>query len=107
MAELDAFIDDPYIDRTRAGATGRPRLPRVAAIWIGRSGPVAVHAPERGAGGLIQNRDQSARSAYGATLSVLGISISGADASNYTFNASTTTTADITARALTVTATYE
>ena len=41
----------------------------------------------------------------GKTVTVSGITISGADAGNYTFNASATTTADITARALTVTAT--
>ena len=41
----------------------------------------------------------------GKTVSVSGISISGADAGNYTFNTTTSTTADITARALTVTAT--
>jgi hypothetical protein len=38
-------------------------------------------------------------------VSVSGISISGTDAGNYTFNASANTTADITARALAVTAT--
>src|SRR5207244_8897296 len=36
--------------------------------------------------------------------SVTGISISGADAANYTFNTTASTTADITARALTVSA---
>jgi hypothetical protein len=41
----------------------------------------------------------------GKTVTVTGISLSGADAGNYTPNASTTTTADITARALTITAT--
>jgi hypothetical protein len=38
-------------------------------------------------------------------VSVLGISISGADAGNYTFNTTASTTANITARSLTVTAT--
>src|SRR5439155_331374 len=38
-------------------------------------------------------------------VSVSGISISGADAANYTFNTTAATTADITARALTVSAT--
>src|SRR5213076_247589 len=37
-------------------------------------------------------------------VSVTGISISGPDAGNYTFNTTATTTADITARALTVSA---
>ncbi len=40
----------------------------------------------------------------GKTVNVTGISVSGADAGNYTPNATTTTTADITARAITVTA---
>ena len=39
------------------------------------------------------------------TVSVSGISLSGTDAPNYTFNTSTSTTANITPRALTVTAT--
>src|SRR5213079_2782798 len=38
------------------------------------------------------------------TVSVTGISISGPDAANYTFNTTASTTADITARALTVSA---
>src|SRR5206468_8632398 len=38
------------------------------------------------------------------TVSVSGISISGTDAPNYTFNATATTTADITPRGLTVSA---
>ena len=41
----------------------------------------------------------------GKTVSVTGISITGTDAGNYTFNTTTSTTADITARALTVSAT--
>ena len=41
----------------------------------------------------------------GKTVSVSGISISGTDAGNYTFNTTTSTTANITARALTVSAT--
>ena len=41
----------------------------------------------------------------GKTVSVTGITISGTDAGNYTFNTTASTTADITARALTVTAT--
>ena len=41
----------------------------------------------------------------GKTVSVSGISVTGTDASNYTFNTTTTTTANITARALTVSAT--
>ena len=40
----------------------------------------------------------------GKTVSVSGISISGADAGNYTFNTTATTTADITQRPITVTA---
>jgi hypothetical protein len=40
----------------------------------------------------------------GKSVSVSGISISGADAGNYTFNTTASTTADITARSLTVTA---
>jgi hypothetical protein len=43
--------------------------------------------------------------AVGKAVSVSGISISGTDASNYTFNTSASTTADITPRPLTVTAT--
>ncbi|MDX1901138.1 MAG: YDG domain-containing protein, partial [Gammaproteobacteria bacterium] len=39
------------------------------------------------------------------TVSVSGIAISGGDASNYTFNTTATTTANITARALTISAT--
>src|SRR6185503_796047 len=39
------------------------------------------------------------------TVSVSGINMSGTDAANYTFNSTATTTADITARSLTVTAT--
>lgn len=41
----------------------------------------------------------------GKTVTVTGISISGADASNYTFNITALASADITARALTITAT--
>src|SRR5262249_16382126 len=41
----------------------------------------------------------------GKTVSVTGISIAGADAGNYTFNTTASTSADITARALTVSAT--
>ena len=41
----------------------------------------------------------------GKTVSVSGISINGTDAGNYTFNTTATTTADITARSLIVTAT--
>jgi hypothetical protein len=41
----------------------------------------------------------------GKTVNVTGISISGADSGNYTANATTTTTANITSRTLTVTAT--
>src|SRR5207249_2024352 len=41
----------------------------------------------------------------GKTVSVSGISISGADAGNYTFNTTASTMADITARALTISAT--
>src|SRR5207302_4648316 len=40
----------------------------------------------------------------GKAVSVSGISISGADTGNYTFNATASTIANITARALTVTA---
>ena len=40
----------------------------------------------------------------GKTVSVTGISITGTDAANYTFNVTASTTADITARTLTVTA---
>jgi hypothetical protein len=39
------------------------------------------------------------------TVNVSGISISGLDAGNYTFNSTATTIANITARALTVSAT--
>ena len=45
-----------------------------------------------------------ANAGTGKAIAVSGISISGADAGNYTPNTSTTTTADITGRALTVTA---
>src|SRR5205085_2132980 len=41
----------------------------------------------------------------GKPVSVSGISISGTDAGNYTFNTTTSTTADITAKALIITAT--
>ena len=41
----------------------------------------------------------------GKTVTVLGITVGGADAGNYTYNLTTTTTANITARGLTVTAT--
>src|SRR5207302_1632205 len=41
----------------------------------------------------------------GKPVSVSGIAITGADAGNYTVNATASTTADITARALTVSAT--
>src|SRR5205814_2057992 len=43
--------------------------------------------------------------ANGKPVSVSGISISGTDAGNYTFNTTASTSADITARALTVSAT--
>src|SRR5205823_2602032 len=39
------------------------------------------------------------------TVSVSGISVSGTDAANYTFNSTASTTANITARSLSVTAT--
>ena len=41
----------------------------------------------------------------GKTISVSGISIAGADAGNYSFNSSASTSADITPKSLTVTAT--
>src|SRR5262249_59110813 len=42
---------------------------------------------------------------WGKAVSVSGISISGADAANYTFNTTASTTADITQRALVISAT--
>src|SRR4029077_16821087 len=43
----------------------------------------------------------------GKTVSVTGISISGTDAANYTFNTTASTTANITTRALTISATAD
>ena len=50
-------------------------------------------------------RSRTRASATGKSVSVAGITISGADAGNYTANATAATTADITPRALTVSAT--
>ena len=46
VRELDAFVDDAYVDALRAGVAGRPGLGGLSAERVGGSGGVAVHAPE-------------------------------------------------------------
>lgn len=105
-----------YTPNTTASTTAdiTPRLLTVSATGIGKiydgtTTAAVTLADDRVTGDLLTT-------AYGAALfnnkhvgtgkpvSVSGITVTGADATNYTFNATTSTAADITPRALAVTA---
>jgi hypothetical protein len=78
-------------------------------VYDGTTGATVTLSDNRVAGDLLTDSYSSATFAdknvgAGKVVSVSGISISGTDAGNYTFNPTASTTADITARTLTVTA---
>src|SRR5262249_46139996 len=78
-------------------------------VYDGTTGATGAPSDNRVAGDLLTDSYSSATFAdknvgAGKVVSVSGISISGTDAGNYTFNPTASTTADITARTLTVTA---
>jgi hypothetical protein len=82
----------------------------VNKVYDGTTAAMVTLADDRVAGDAITTSFTSAvftdkNVGTGKTITVTGISISGTDAGNYTFNTSTTTTANITSRALAVTAT--
>ncbi len=79
-------------------------------VYDGTTTAVAHLSDDRVSGDVFTDSYTSANFAdknagIGKTVTVLGISISGTDAGNYTFNSTATATADITARALTISAT--
>jgi hypothetical protein len=85
------------------GATG------VSKVYDGSASATVTLSDSRVAGDVFTDSYMTATFAdknvgTGKTVSVSGISISGTDAGNYTFNPTATTTADITARSLTVSA---
>jgi hypothetical protein len=82
----------------------------VNKIYDGTTNATVTLSDDRIAGDVVTTAYTSAafldkNVGTGKTVNVSGISISGADAGNYTFNTTASTTADITARALTVSAT--
>ena len=79
-------------------------------IYDGSTTATVTLSDNRVAGDLLTDSYTSAsfadkNAATGKTVSIAGIGIAGADAGNYTFNTTATTTANITGRALTVSAT--
>jgi hypothetical protein len=81
----------------------------VNKVYDGTTNATVTLSDDRVAGDVFTDSYTSASFAdknvgTGKTVSVTGISISGVDAGNYTFNTTASTTADITARALTITA---
>src|SRR5205823_230555 len=82
----------------------------VNQVYDGNTAATVTLADDRVAGDVDSDSYSSAsfadkNVANGKPVSVTGISISGTDAGNYTFNTTASTTADVTARALTVSAT--
>src|SRR5882724_4297209 len=98
---------------TTADITARPltiTATGVNRIYDGTAAATVTLADNRVAGNVFTHSYASAsfgdkNVGTGKIVSVTGINISGADAANYTFNSTASTTADITARPLTVTAT--
>jgi len=81
----------------------------VNKIYDGTTAATVTLSDDRVAGDIVADSHTAAAFAdknvtNGKTVSVSGIAISGTDARNYTFNTTATTTADITARGLTVSA---
>jgi hypothetical protein len=98
---------------TTANITARPltiTATGVNRIYDGTAAATVTLTDNRVAGDVLTHSYASAsfgdkNVGTGKIVSVTGINISGADAANYTFNSTASTTADITARPLTVTAT--
>ncbi len=97
-----------------ADFTVTPRVLHVTAtadarVYDGTTAAVAHLADDRKAGDVLTIGYGTAsfadkNTATGKPVTVTGITVTGTDAGNYTFNTSTTATADITARPITVTA---
>src|SRR5205823_11731145 len=84
----------------------------VNKVYDGATTATVMLSDNRASGDVFSNSHTAATFANknvgtGKAVSVSGISISGADAGNYTFNTTASTTADITTRALTITATAD
>src|SRR5213078_3886838 len=82
----------------------------VNKVYDGTTAATVALSDNRVSGDVFTDSDTSAAFSdknvgTGKTVTVSGISISGTDAGNYTFNTTAATTANITARALTITAT--
>src|SRR5439155_12504659 len=98
---------------TTADITARALTVSAAAVnkvYDGTTDATVTLSDDRAAGDLLTDVSTAASFAdknvgTAKPVSVSGISISGPDAANYTVNTTAATTADITARALTVTAT--
>src|SRR5207249_10233950 len=98
---------------TTADITARPLLhdaPPIYKTYDGATTATVTLSDNRASGDVLTDSYTTASFAtknvgVGKTVSVSGISISGTDAGNYTFNTTASTTADITPRALTVPAT--
>ncbi|HZS52607.1 MAG TPA: YDG domain-containing protein, partial [Bryobacterales bacterium] len=98
---------------TTANISARPLTITAAGVnkvYDGTTTATVTLSDNRVAGDVFTDNYASAafnnkNAGTGKTVNVSGISISGADAGNYTFNTTTTTTADITQRPLMVTAT--
>src|SRR5207244_4360327 len=81
----------------------------VNKVYDGSTAATVTLSDDRVSGDVLTDTSSSASFANknvgtGKSVSVTGISISGTDAGNYTFNTSASTTADISARALTISA---
>ena len=91
-----------------------PRMLKVSAsganrVYDGSRNATVTLADDRLAGDVLSVSDEAATFSdknvgTAKAVSVTGIEVAGTDAANYAYNTSTTTTADITARALTVSA---
>ena len=97
---------------TTANITARPLTVSATGnnkVYDGTTSATVTLSDNRVAGDTLSTSYTSASFAdknvgLGKTINVTGISLSGTDAGNYTFNTSASTTADITARTLTITA---
>jgi filamentous hemagglutinin family protein len=78
-------------------------------VYDGSTNAAVTYGDDRVAGDVLSFNGTASfadkNAATGKTVNVSGIAVTGADAGNYTFNTSATTAADITARALAVSAT--
>ncbi len=98
---------------TVASITGKPltiTATGVNKVYDGNTSATVVLSDNRVSGDVFTDSYTTAsfvdkNAGSGKTVSVSGISISGADAANYTFNTTATATANVTARPLTITAT--